>query len=133
MQLAEPGLAGFLKLKKLKKGLKKIVKPIVHVGAAYATGGASIPLSASLMKAKAETKGAVAVQRATVAAAERAGRIAPPADVVSRAVPQPTFVPDYSGRAEAASAAPSSGLPGWALPVGGVAIAALLLLTSRKG
>lgn len=139
MQLADtdPGLSGF-KLKKLGKTLKKLAKPLVHAGAAVATGGASIPISATILKTQAEVKATKASTKAIQQAsapppAARAPRsIAPAAMVVTQQVPQPAFLPDYYP-APTPQSASTSGLPAWALPAGGAALVAVLLLATRRG
>lgn len=70
----DPGLAGF----SLKKLVKKIVKPIAHIGAAVMTGGASLAVSAAMVQKDAQKK-AIAAQQKGIAAstAEAMGETQP--------------------------------------------------------
>lgn len=143
MQFTEPGLSG---LKKIRKRLKKLVKPLAHIGAAYFTGGASLKLSADMMKSRADRKNAVSMQQAEHAAAarmtaptaspyERVTQLAPTAESVARMLPHPTFTRQYAngdGRAYRGTA-PQPSLPAWAVPTAIAGGAALLLLTMMRG
>jgi len=77
-----PGLDGWL-----SKTFKKIIKPVVHIGAAIATGGASIPLSASIISAERQKK-AMNQMAAEQAALDQAAVFQNPA---SAPVPAPDF------------------------------------------
>ena len=59
-------LSGFLS--KIGKKLKKVVKPLAHIGAAVVTGGASLAVSAALVQKDAQKK-AIAAQKKGIAAA----------------------------------------------------------------
>lgn len=113
--------------KKLKKFVKKVAAPIAHIGAAVLTGGASLALSANILKAQQQRKAAEAqakqqaeVDKAAIAAQEKVAlanaqanvapaaaqtaltpSIAPPAGLVQQAMGVPTMIPT------AASFAPS--------------------------
>lgn len=63
---ADPQLAGLGS--KLKKLVKKVVKPIAHIGAAVATGGASLAVSSQMLQRSAQKK-AVAAQQKSIAQA----------------------------------------------------------------
>lgn len=113
--------------KKLKKLVKKVAAPIAHIGAAVLTGGASLAVSANIIKAQQERKAREAqaraqaeVDKAAIAAQEKVAlanaqasvapaaaqvaltpSIAPPAGLVQQAMPMPTFTstlaPSYGG------------------------------------
>lgn len=73
MQLDEFGLSGAAPKKKKKRGFKKILKPLAHIGAAFFTGGASLAVSASMLKAKGDRKTAVAMQEREITMQREAG------------------------------------------------------------
>lgn len=50
----DAGLDGFFS--SLWRSVKRVVKPVVHIGAAIATGGQSIPVSAAILNAEAQKK-----------------------------------------------------------------------------
>lgn len=100
MQLSEydgqlDGLAGRKKkrgFKRIGRGLKKLLKPIAHIGAAVFTGGASLALSASMLRARGERKTAAAMmaredaaQAQAQAQAQREEFEAPPPDWITHA------------------------------------------------
>ena len=65
----DPQLAGIGS--KLKKAVKKVIKPVVHIGAAVLTGGASLAVSAAMINAEKQKK-AQAAANAAAAAQEQA-------------------------------------------------------------
>lgn len=105
--------------KKLKKLVKKVAAPIAHIGAAVLTGGASLALSANIIKAQQERKAREAqakaqaeTDKAAIAAQEKVAlfqlqpniapaaaqvgltpSIAPPAGLVQQVMPVPTMIP----------------------------------------
>jgi hypothetical protein len=146
--------------KKLRKFVKKVAAPVAHIGAAVFTGGASLALSANIIKAQQERKAKEAQARAqleadkaAIAAQERiafsqqqgsvapaASRmrlspsIAPPAGLVQQFMPVPTSTGgggDY-GPSPMYDSAPTA-KPAWLMPVaiGGAGLLAVLLLKKR--
>jgi len=132
--------------KKLRKFVKKVAAPVAHIGAAVFTGGASLALSANIIKAQQERKAKEAQARAqleadkaAIAAQERiafsqqqgsvapaASRmrlspsIAPPAGLVQQFMPVPTST---SGGGGGGSYEPSQAYepipaakPAWLMP-----------------
>lgn len=112
--------------KKLKKFVKKVAAPVAHIGAAIFTGGASLALSANIIKAQQERKAKEAQARAqaesdkaAIAAQEKVamaqlqvaqGNVAtaaaptaltpstaPPAGLVQQMMPMPTTTYVQSG------------------------------------
>lgn len=47
---------------KLKKAVKKVIKPVAHIGAAVLTGGASLAVSAAMINAEKQKKAQAAAQ-----------------------------------------------------------------------
>lgn len=101
----DPGLAG------LGKKLKKLIKPVAHVAAAVATGGASLAVTAAMLAAK-KQKEAQAAAAAEAARQEQAmikqlqaTAVAPPA-IAPTVVPPSGSVPTFSV-APAPSATPT--------------------------
>jgi hypothetical protein len=93
MYLAEyeaPQLGGLGK--KLKRLVKKVIKPVAHIGAAILTGGATLSISAQMM-AQHRAKKAAAAQAAADAKAQAEfdksmkAIMAPPAGVAPAAAP----------------------------------------------
>lgn len=143
----DPGLAG------LGKKLKKLVKPVAHIAAAVATGGASLAVSAAMINAERQKKAQAEAQRqadveyarqmellktppATAPVTNFApstgagGNIAPPAAAPAPyASFAPAVVPPYSATASMDMSA-GAGQPKWLMPAllvgGGVAIAMLM-------
>lgn len=155
---ADPQLAGIGK--KLKKVFKKIAKPLAHIGAAVFTGGSSLAISASMLKARADRKSAESMNRAQIAAAyPEAGPIArayqtapiapsaspvqtvtqtaPAAAAVAQYLPQPTM-PQYQPPTvvtqympEARGAQSAGAQPPWLIPAAIAGAVALFALTQR--
>lgn len=152
----DPGLAGFsLKkaFKKIGKGLKKVVKPALHIGAAVFTGGTSLALSASMLKAKQEQKAQAALQKSMIAAQvgpiQPITQLAPSADSIMTRLPMPTYGGEgyYGGGGGGGGGyfpgPQSDGMmttqqrgatPEWVVPVAaaGAAVVLLTLLSNRR-
>lgn len=140
---------GKFKLKKAFKKIGKLVKPLVHVGAAVFTGGASLAVSASMMKAKRDRQSAEKIAAAQIDAQaaqeepgvstfvgprDRVAQLAPSANSVRSYLPTPTQS-RYSGDG-GESFAPTAGsqasaMPAWGIPVA-LAGAGLLAVTLLK-
>lgn len=138
------------KLKKLGrrvgKVLKKVAKPIAHIGAAALTGGASLALSANIIRSSQARKAAqkqanlqAQIAREQIASQERIATgmvstpastmtmtrsIAPPANLVRAAMPTPTYTLAPQSFAPGGEYAPSPAYepagggdkPAWLMP-----------------
>ncbi len=115
----EPGgLSGF-SLSKLFKKVEKVAKPLVHVGAAIYTGGASLALSTQMMRASAARKNEAAIRAAQLEAEKAASS------------------PDWGGEVvrdpRMMYFRPQPSVPGWVVPVAvGGGVLALVLLINRR-
>lgn len=142
MYLAEyddPQLAGFF-----SKVWKKIGRPLVHVGAAVLTGGASIPLSISVEQQRAQQKAAEEAARIQEQQMREWNamqpQVLPPQGQtfpVSHAQPTTTMLP---GSPFPITSAPQTLMPAqsstaWVAPVAAVAavVAAVAALSNRRG
>lgn len=127
----DPGLGS------LRKKLRKVGKIAAHVGAAFATGGASLAVSAAMINAKKQQKAAQAAaaaqaaqEKAMIAQLTAPPPIAAPAsppsvktggDITTTSVPSTEPMPTFSATAAK---------PAWMTPAmiaGGVALVLLLM------
>ncbi len=144
--------------KKLKKAVKKVTAPAAHIAAAWFTGGASLALSANILKAQQQRKAQEAqaraqseTDRAAIAAQEKIAiaqsqsnvappvsqtmltpSIAPPAGLVQQMMPMPTST---GGGYTAYEPLPGTGgQPKWLIPaaLGGGGLLLAFLISKRR-